>query len=627
MRRLSKGISLVFAATPLVGLTLIPQLFARPAQTVPAKAGTATADAEFDRTVRPFLVKNCISCHSDKDRAGGITLEQFKSVASVGQNAKTWEDVIHKVRGGQMPPPGSPRPLAADVKTVTGWLEGELARAEARIQPEAGRVTAHRLNRAEYDNTVHDLLGVDFHPADDFPQDDSGYGFDNIGDVLSLSPPLMEKYLNAAEKVARAALYGPAKLKPSLTELRIPRRDMPPDATIPKEYDETGLTLTKAAHATYRVPVDASYVIRVVLTGTRPAGCEPMQLALWVDGKMVQQVSHDPEHTASFSAEGQPPDLSGQTVTFPKVQLTAGDHWIAVSQLRMYEGLPAMYGGPNPSKRPTPKPRVPGFFRPPADATPEQLAQFKARQEEFLKRQQEQVKFLPNAYRLSVLEIGGPYDQITQPSLASKRAIYTCGHLEGHHTPDCGRKIIANLARRAFRRPVSDAEVDRYVRLLTETQKAGDSFEEGLCVAIQGILVSPNFLYRIEQDPSPAKIADSKPVAGGPRLSAPPNANPVTHPLTPHELASRLSYFLWSSMPDDELLRCADKGTLREPTVLEHQVRRMLLDPKAHAFTENFAGQWLELRKLESLKPNLNRFMLFDDYLRLSMRQENRAFL
>lgn len=593
-RRTLAGIPLISATIPVVCLALASQIAARPAQ-------KAVPVPKFNTLVRPFFAEHCLSCHSSQFSSGGLNLEPFQKSDSIAKNSHTWESIVQKVRGGEMPPPGSPRPPAAQVKSVTDLIQGEIDRVQKQIKPEAGRVTARRLNRAEYNNSVRDLLGVDLRPADDFPQDDSGYGFDNIGDVLSLSPVLMEKYLGAAEKVARTAIFGPEPLKSSLTQIRMPRRAGPPNPTIPMEYDHSGLTLPNAIHTSYRFPVDAEYAPRVVLTGQRAPASEPMKLGLWVDGKMVQQISYDPQGAVSFP--GEPQELAGLTATFPNIRIPAGEHWIAVTMLDMYEGLPPSYGASNPSKRPEPPPRV-ATAAPPTNATPEQLAQ---QQETLQKRARQRKASLANATKLFVLEMSGPYKQTKGPSLASKKLLYTCGHRNGQHQPTCTQKILSDFARRAFRRPLRTGELAPYVRLFKLAQSQQEPFEEGLCVAIQAMLVSPNFLFRVEHD-------------------APASASARSYPINQHELATRLSYFLWSSMPDAELMRCADARTLRNPKVLEAQVRRMLRDPKADALVENFAGQWLELRKLESIKPDLDRFPGFDEYLRLSMRRETELF-
>jgi mono/diheme cytochrome c family protein len=583
---------------PLASLTLTT-LAAPP----PPKAGLRAAASPFDTSVRPFVARYCVSCHQGAAASAGLNLTPFLTPTSLDKDSEIWRHIVLKVRTGQMPPSGSPHADAATANRVTAWIAGELDRRERAIRPEAGRVTARRLNRAEYNNTVRDLLGVDSQPADDFPQDDSGYGFDNIGDVLSLSPPLLERYLATAEKVARTAIFGPEKLKPRLVELHTPHSAAPAPAAIPAVYDQAGLTLPSSVHASYRFPVDGNYLFQVVLTGLRPPTADPLHIALWIDGKKVEEKSYAPVGSASFP--GAPIELYGQTVEFGKHPVTEGDHSVAFSIERYYEGLPASMGGPNPSKQPEP-PARPFRFQPPKDATPAQLAEFKDRQAKFQEFQDKQKRELPNAARLNVIQIGGPYDQRTAPSYRSRVLLYTCGHLDGHHGPGCARKILGDLARRAFRRPVSPQEVAPYLRLVTMAQHQGDSFDEGLSVAVQAMLVSPHFLYRIERDaPAPA---------GG------------SAPINDYELASRLSYFLWSSMPDAELMRCADAHTLRQPATLRAQVARMLRDPKADALVENFAGQWLELRKLESVKPNQEKFTAYDEYLRLSMRRETELF-
>src|SRR5215813_1174799 len=252
-----------------------------------SQAQRAQGRSDFEKSVLPFLVENCYACHNARRKSGELNLEQFKSAASMIQQRETWERVLQKLQAGEMPPKGAPRPDPAEQKAVISWVEREFDRADRMAKPDPGRVTARRLNRAEYNNTVRDLLGVNFRPADDFPQDDSGYGFDNIGDVLSLSPVLMEKYLAAAESVVRAALNGKEKLKPMVL------RHQPPDRAftlLPKaetDYDLTGLSMPGALHTTMRFPADGEYRIRIALEGRRPNGSEPVHVAFWIDGKQV----------------------------------------------------------------------------------------------------------------------------------------------------------------------------------------------------------------------------------------------------------------------------------------------------------------------------------------------------
>jgi hypothetical protein len=557
----------------------------------------------FEKSVQPFLSQHCYGCHNANVKSGDLNLEVYQKAASVTQDREKWEHVLQKLRTGEMPPKGMPRPLESEVNVITRWIEREFERADRLVKPDPGRVTARRLNRAEYNNTVRDLLGVDFRPADDFPQDDSGYGFDNIGDVLSLSPVLMEKYLTAAEKVARTALFGPEMLKPTMARYQPSGRRAVPSTTTPLfDYDLTGLSLPNALHVTPRFPVDGEYVLRVILGGVRPSGSDPLQIALWIDGQQVQALSFDPEGIASFSDDRQ--DFGGMTQEF-RTRITAGEHWVAVSLLHLYDGLPASYQGPNPSRKPAPPPPV---FKPPPNLPPERVEEFRKR---FEARKSEKVPV--GEARINTLEVRGPYAQEKGPSTASLKKIYTCGHLDGHHQPGCVLKIVTGLARRAYRRPVTPQEVDRLVTLVSTVQQKGDSLEEGLCVALEALLVSPHFLFRIETD---------HPVSRTARVAGDGSA----YPLAQYELASRLSYFLWSSMPDDELLLRAEQGALRRPAVLATQVQRMLKDPKSRALVENFGGQWLELRKLESVKPDRQRFPEFEEYLRVSMRRETELF-
>ncbi len=568
------------------------------------KAGPAPvrSSASFDTVVKPFLAQNCFSCHGNKKQENDLNLQSFDTRASLIAHREQWDEVVGKLRRSEMPPLEEEQPPEEQRQAVAAWLARELERIDASTPPDPGRVTARRLNRTEYNNTIKELLGVDLRPADDFPQDDAGYGFDNIADVLSLSPVLMEKYVSAADRVARVAVFGPPPMEPTLARLRSEGRKVVDQVTVPATYDVTGLSLPNAFHAMHRIPVDGEYIVRVVLGGLRPKASEPITIALWVDEKLVQTATHDQERAASFADDRQ--DFGGQAVQM-KLRLTAGDHWISVAIPRIYEGLPVRYAGPNPSTRPDP----PREFKPPANVPPERLEQLRKR---FDDATAELAKMGLNGVRVNVVEIGGPYSFTKGPSRASLEKIYTCGHLNGQHQPTCMPRVVTGLARRAFRRPVTTREVEKYIVLAELAQKQEGSFEEGLAVGIQAILVSPDFLFRIERDRSSGTLNSG--VTGVFRL-------------TPHELAARLSYFLWASMPDAELRKAADTGTLRDPQVLAFQVRRMLRDPKSHALAENFGGQWLQFRALESLTRDRDKFPEFEDYLRLSMRRETELFI
>jgi mono/diheme cytochrome c family protein len=578
-------IRLLILALPAIGWALLA-----PRQ----HAQTATS---FEKTVVPFMEENCAYCHNAKKQSGGLNLEQLNTAATLHDKRESWDLMVQKMQTGEMPPKGAPKPDPAEVKRVIAFLEGEFTRLDKSVKPDPGRVTARRLNRAEYNNTVRDLLGVDLKPADDFPQDDSGYGFDNIGDVLSLSPVLMEKYLTAAEKVARTAVFGVPPMKPAVTERRVQGRSIKQSFTPLTEYDTTGLSLPNSLHVAHRFPVDAEYTFRLHLNGARPQGSEGIKFAIWIDGKQAQVLDLDPEGGAAFDEGKQVFDAF--TLDF-RAKVAAGEHWVAASPLNLYDGLPPNLNGTNPSKKP--QPPAPEF-----KDRPDLSAEINARRRKaFDAKMAEKVPV--NTVRVNRVDIGGPYNQTLGASPTSKQKIFVCGHNEGQHKAECATKIVTNLAHRAYRRPVTATEVTQLTNLVALAQSKGDSFEEGITLSIQAMLVSPHFLFRLEQD-KPASISE------------------VGTRLNPHELASRLSYFLWSSMPDDELLRAADNGSLRKPAVLQAQVARMLKDEKTRALVENFGGQWLELRKLESSKPDREKFPEYDDYLRMSILRETEMFI
>ena len=569
-----------------------PARGARPAAVTPHD----TPARGFDTIVKPFLAAYCYDCHGNKgEPEKGLNLQSFDSVASLAAHREDWDNVVGMLRASEMPPIEEDQPAEDQRQAVATWIARELERIERATPPDPGRVTTRRLNRTEYNNTIKELLGIDVRPADDFPQDDSGYGFDNIGDVLSLSPALMEKYVAAADRVARHALFGPPKTEATLTKLRSDGRRVREARVVPDAYDLTGLSMANAFHAIHRVPVDGEYAVRVVLGGVRPKGSEPVSVALWVDQNEIRAVPHDPERSATFSDDRQ--DFGGQTLEF-RVRLDAGDRWLSVAIPRIFEGLPVRFKGPNPSKRPEPPPAE---FTPPAGAPPERVALLRKR---FDDAQAELQKLPLNGVRVGAVEIAGPYAYDAAPSKESIARIYTCGHGTGGHAPWCARTIVTDLARRAYRRPVTPRELEPIVALVRSAEKEEGSLAEGLAVGIQALLVSPEFLFRFERD----------------------RATSGSYQITQHELATRLSYFLWASMPDAELRRAADAGTLRNPQVLTAQVRRMLRDPRARALAEHFGGQWLQFRALESITRDRDRFPDFEDYLRLSMRRETELF-
>lgn len=563
-----------------------------------------TPNPAFSEQVFPLLESNCYACHASDNSPGKLNIAGLKAEFSVERRMQ-WEAIAEKLATGEMPPAGLPQPSPEDRTAVVAAIHAEIERIDELTPPNPGRVTARRLNRVEYNNTMRDLVGVTFRPADDFPQDDSGYGFDNIGDALSLSPVLMEKYLSAAESISRRVLFGVKELEPALTRFDPAFMNFDESTEAKFDYDETGLSLPSALHVTHRFPADGEYDFTGLIRGFRPPGSEPIPMAFWIDGEMVGAVD------IVIPSSG---ELSGQIATI-RHHVTAGEHWLAVSFLKLYHGLPTVYNGPEPSTIPPAPPADPDeLFRAPANATPEEIAELEARKKRFIERRERQAnagnadarRRASAGFFMSNLDVTGPYNQKVGPSEASSKLLYACGHLDGAHGPACTREIVSNLATRAYRRPATKAEVDEIVGLAAMVQEAGDSFEEGLALAMQRVLISPHFLFRIEQGTESSENEFQS--------------------VTGYELASRLSYFLWSSMPDAELMGLAGEGALSDDAVLEAQVRRMLRDDKARALVKNFGGQWLQFRALESVKPDRDAFPAFQEYLRRSMREETENF-
>jgi hypothetical protein len=535
-----------------------------------------------------FVRNNCAACHNASVKAGDLDLTALHSASTFEKDREIWERVVEKLKLGQMPPAGVPHPQSEATAAVAKWIEDQFARQDALLKPQAGRVAARRLNRAEYNNTIRDLLGIETGPADNFPADVAAFGFDNISDALTLSPELLEKYLDAAEHSVRTALFGPPHLQPSAVHYPAPvrindtrgRSSLPPDMF---HYDETGLSLRCSAHFIHRFPVDAEYTFRLVLNGHRPNQSEPAHPALFIDGELIQ----------SFEVDAT--DLEGQVVEC-RARVKAGEHLLSASYLRNYHGLPPSYHGPEPSKRPEV-----ALITASKGKLTEQDIQTLRKYGTRIKTDSVE-KRVDNRYES--IDVGGPFNQVTGPSPASLRKVYVCSE----HTDACARTILASFVGRAFRRPATTGEVDEYLGYVSLARHQHDSFEEGIATALEAVLVSPKFLYRIERDQirTPGKSAA---------------------PVSQYELASRLSYFLWSSTPDEELLDAARAGKLRQPAVLNTQVMRMLRDPKSSALVENFAGQWLQFKNIDVVRPDLERFPEFDDGLRQAMRRETELFI
>jgi len=512
----------------------------------PNQANDSTS--AFRQNVLPFLTKHCTSCHGAEKPKGGINLARFTEESAVDQNRKTWRKVLENVESGDMPPEGKPRPSQEEIASLTSWTSAQLARVDCAKEVDPGRVTLRRLNRVEYNNTIRDLIGIDFHPADDFPSDDVGYGFDNIGDVLTLPPLLFEKYLAAAEQIAERAIESGTARVPATNSWEA--EDLKGDVA-GSPHGDWGRILASTGEigVSYAFPRDAEYVLRIRGFGQQ-AGPEPVRVAFKVDGKAIQ--------TVDVTATEKTPH-----VYEVRTKVSAGTRPFAVAFLN-------------------------DFWDPKAE-DPNQ------RDRNFV---------------VDYLEIEGPIlgSLGTLPE-SHRRIIFR------NPTPetrgDCAREIIERFVSRAYRRPAAAGEVGRLIKFVDLAEQNGDSFERGIQLVVQAVLVSPQFLFRVEMDP---------------RRSGSGKATRSSHPINDFELASRLSYFLWSSMPDEELYQLALNKKLREGDTLEKQVRRMLLDPKAKALVENFADQWLQIRNLKTINPDRERFPTFDDSLRGAMLKETELF-
>jgi len=506
-----------------------------------SNAGAKRPDRiSFANDIAPLLNKYCSDCHGDGEKKGDFALENFPTEEAVFKARKEWEKLLYNVREHEMPPARKKtQPTQAERDVITGWLEYKFAQIDRHIPPDPGRVTIRRLNRSEYNNTIRDLVGVKFSPADDFPADDVGYGFDNIGDVLSLPPLLLEKYLAAADKILSAAIVTDTQPKRAVS--RVEAVKMQGSAgTLRGTF--RGVTRDKDLSAQFEFPKEGPYLFRVQAM-SRPVGDEPAKMELRVDGQPagVREVwaTADEMGVYEFSATLKP---GGKKISF---------------HLTNPFTLP-------PDKNNT-KPRERGFA-------------------------------------VETLEILGPPAPVILPE--THRRIFT-RQPDGRNNLEVAHELIGNFARRAWRRPVTKEEVERLTGFVVRAAKEKETFETGVKLALEAVLVSPRFLFRGELQPEPD--------------------NPGSvHPVNEFALASRLSYFLWSSMPDDELLLVAERGRLRKN--LEAQVGRMLKDPKSSAFVENFAGQWLQIRGLKSVAPDRKEFPNFDENLRAAMERETELF-
>jgi cytochrome c551/c552 len=520
-----------------------------------------------------LLDKYCVTCHNARLKTGGVVLEKLDT-SNLADHAETWEKVAEKIRGGMMPPPGLPRPAKAELDGLATSLENGLDKAYlAHSNP--GRVGLHRLNRAEYGNAVRDLLSLNVDSSELLPADDSSAGFDNIADALTVSPVLLERYLSAAWKISAVAVGDP-NITPTTQTFRVRS-----DASQDQHIEGLPIGTRGGILVRYNFPLDAEYRFKVKFwsnTVNTVRGLEfPSRVEITLDGARVKLVTIGGQEDADLGNTN--PTASAEQI-MKRVELQipvkAGPHTVTVAFLEKTTG-------PNVDI-------LQPFGREKLD--PVNTA---------------------GISEVDFVAITGPIKATGPGDTPSRHAIFTCRPQANADPVPCARKILTALARKAYRRPVTDSETER---LLTYFQRgrnnngtrSDSSFDAGIENALAFLLVNPQFLFRSEIDP--------------------PNTAPGTsYRINNYELASRLSFFLWSSIPDEPLLTLASQNKLHEPAVIEQQVRRMLSDKRADALTSNFLGQWLYLRNLKATAPDQQIFPDFDDNLRQAFQHETELFV
>jgi mono/diheme cytochrome c family protein len=516
---------------------------------------------------RALLNAYCVTCHNERAKTAGLMLDKM-DLADIPANAEVWEKVIRKLRVGAMPPEGMPRPDKPAVDAFTGWLSASLNHAAA-ANPNPGRATLHRLNRTEYSNSIRDLLALDVDAAALLPPDDESYGFDNNADVLGVSPALLERYVSASRKVSRLAV-GDKGIGPVAQTYRTR-----PDLSQDKRVEGLPLGTRGGLLIHYNFPLDGKYNFRVelarntvdVIRGLE----EPHQIEILVDGARVYLGSvggtADTEALTKNPAEAK---LAIEARLQARVPVKAGPRTVGVTFLQRNAAEDDYILEP--------------FIRTTLDPVNE--------------------AGLPH---IEEVVISGPYQATGPGDTPSRRKIFACAPANSREEVPCAKKILATLARHAYRRPITDADVETLLGFYQSGKNQGGSFDAGIERALRLILSNPEFVFRFERDPAG--------VAPG-----------TAYRIGDLELASRLSFFLWSSIPDDELLNLAAAGKLSEPAALEQQVKRMLADQRSESLATNFAAQWLFLRNLKNFAPDPNEYPDFDDNLRQSLLEETELF-
>ncbi len=507
----------------VVAALVAPTAFQKP------KTAKPVPSPSFAGSVAPVVKKYCVSCHAGGGAPAGVDLSNFPDGASVLKARELWSRVSQNVSSGHMPPDGAPAPTKAQREGMVRWLDLTLV-GDCKLQ-DPGHVTMRRLNRREYDNTVRDLIGMDLNLSEDFPSDDVGYGFDNIGDVLSISPLLMEKYLKAAEQVATKVIEVPDNRPMHFDAENL---KLTQGVSISEQGQVYFFSEGKATVEKY-LTMGGTYRFKVEAYGEQ-AGPDPAKLAILIDGKPVQvfEVKATVAHPAVYETS---------------LEVDPGKHEIGMTFTNDYY-------------RPGPPPQDRNLV----------------------------VKYL---------DVYKPAAKATAASEAQKRIIFASPVGADWNTP--AKQVLARFAKRAFRRPPTDDELSRLVKIVDYVRKDGQPYEKCIQLCVQAILSSPQFLFRVERADTSAS-------------------------LNSYELASRLSYFLWSSMPDDELMALAGSGQLQKTETLKAEVKRMLQDPRAGSLADNFGEEWLNLRKLALINPDPAQFPDFDEHLRSAMMTETKMF-
>jgi len=520
----------------------------------------ATAQPKPEPKPQAVINQYCAGCHNDKAKQGGLALNTVNP-ENVAANTDIWEKVVRKLRSRYMPPSGLPRPDEKTYDAVVATLEGALDRASA-ARPNPGRSDAfRRLNRTEYKNAIRDLLALDVDVVSLLPSDETALGFDNIT-VGELSPTLLDRYLAAAQKISHLAIGGPVRSPGGETFM------VPPDLTQESESDELPFGSRGGTAVRYIFPLDAEYEIQVRLTRDRDSHVEGLndshQLEIMLDGARVKLFPLQSPGKDVLDHYGIDKDLR------VRIPVKAGPHVVAATFIKKTSALLE--------------------------------TELQPLQVHFNMDRHPRIQ--PAVYTISLL---GPYNASGPGDTPSRRRIFVCRPTAPAQEEGCASRILSTLARRAYRRPLTDADIAAPMKFYREA-RAQSGFDDGIEMALRALLVSPKFLFRMEKDPA----------------GVPPN---TPYRLSGLELATRISFFLWSSIPDDELLDVAIKGKLTEPATLERQVRRMLADPRSESLVTSFADQWLFLRNLNFAIPDPRLFPDFDDNLRQAMRRETELFI